>query len=82
MSEYPYGMTLPDPEDERPELLKALHAGELLMLRARQEVDVLRLMARGKNNSEIAKQLVISPSTAALHVSNVLDKMEQRRRQD
>jgi DNA-binding NarL/FixJ family response regulator len=35
---------------------------------------VLRLIATGKSNQQIAAELVISPSTVARHVSHILDK--------
>ncbi|MEX0781969.1 MAG: LuxR C-terminal-related transcriptional regulator [Dehalococcoidia bacterium] len=39
-----------------------------------REVEVLRLVARGRTNAEIAKELVISKNTADRHVSNILAK--------
>jgi pimeloyl-ACP methyl ester carboxylesterase/DNA-binding CsgD family transcriptional regulator len=39
-----------------------------------REVQVLRLLASGKSNREIADWLVLSPHTVARHVSNILDK--------
>ena len=44
------------------------------MLTAR-ELDILRLLAQGKENHEIAAALTISPSTAKNHVGHVLDKL-------
>lgn len=41
-----------------------------------RELDVLRLIARGMENSEIAEALNISPRTAKNHVSNILAKLE------
>lgn len=46
-------------------------AGEL----SARELDVLRLIARGMENAEIAEMLSISPRTAKNHVSNVLTKL-------
>jgi NarL family two-component system response regulator LiaR len=40
-----------------------------------REVDVLRLVARGMTNQEIAEKLVISQRTAANHVANILGKL-------
>ena len=48
--------------------------GSLDQLSAR-ELDVLRLIARGKENAEIAETLNISPRTAKNHVSNILAKL-------
>lgn len=39
-----------------------------------REIEVLRLVARGFTNAEIAARLFISPLTAARHVHNLLDK--------
>ena len=36
---------------------------------------MLRLVAAGRSNPEIAAQLFISPKTASVHVSNILAKM-------
>lgn len=48
--------------------------GQLEELSAR-ELDVLRLIARGLENSEIAAELGISPRTAKNHVSSILAKL-------
>ena len=40
-----------------------------------REVEVLRLIARGMENAEIAQELGISPRTAKNHVSNILAKL-------
>jgi DNA-binding NarL/FixJ family response regulator len=39
-----------------------------------REVEVLRLVAAGKSNQEIADELVISLNTVRRHVSNIFDK--------
>jgi HD-GYP domain-containing protein (c-di-GMP phosphodiesterase class II) len=40
-----------------------------------REVEVLRLLARGLSNKEIAKQLVISPKTAGNHIEHIYSKI-------
>jgi DNA-binding CsgD family transcriptional regulator len=40
-----------------------------------RELEVLRLVAAGRSNREVAAELFISPKTASVHVSNILAKL-------
>ena len=40
-----------------------------------RELEVLRLVAAGRSNRDIANVLFISPKTASVHVSNILGKL-------
>ena len=52
---------------EEPENLHALSA---------RETEILRLVAQGHDNTEIARELYLSPSTVKNHVSSILDKLD------
>ena len=41
-----------------------------------RELEVLKLIANGKDNGQIAKELVISPKTVKNHISNILMKLQ------
>ena len=47
---------------------------DLLALSAR-EAEILRLVAQGRDNTEIAQELYLSPSTVKNHVSSILEKL-------
>jgi DNA-binding NarL/FixJ family response regulator len=51
-------------------------AGDL----SEREIEVLRLIAAGSSNKEIAEKLFIAEGTAKNHVSNILSKLEARDR--
>ena len=46
----------------------------------RRELEVLRLVADGLSNRQIAEELFISAKTASVHVSNILAKLGVRTR--
>ena len=41
-----------------------------------REREVLRLVAQGHSNSQIAKELYLSPKTVSVHVSRIIAKLE------
>jgi len=56
-------------EEEPPQQLPAPRLTE-------REIQVLRLVARGMNNRDIAKELFISENTVKNHVRNILEKLQ------
>ncbi len=61
---------------EQPGALKATDEADL----TERELEVLRLIARGATNREIAEALVISEGTVKNHISNILGRLNLRDR--
>ena len=47
-----------------------------------RQLEILRLIAAGLSNAEIARRLVVSPRTVDHHVSSVLQKLGVRTRRE
>jgi len=48
---------------------------------SQREAEVLRLVAKGKTNKEIAATLFITANTVKVHLSRILEKLHVRNRQ-
>ena len=57
-----------------------LRASHITQLLTERECEVLRLVATGMSNAEIAERLCISPATAKTHVAHLLTKLDARDR--
>src|SRR6266700_2635942 len=55
-------------------------ASPLLDPLSEREQEVLRLLAQGASNQEIAEQLVVTAATVKFHVSNILSKLQAHNR--
>jgi DNA-binding CsgD family transcriptional regulator len=45
-----------------------------------RELEVLKLLAAGQSNKEIARQLDLSPNTVKTHIARLFEKLQARRR--
>jgi ATP/maltotriose-dependent transcriptional regulator MalT len=45
-----------------------------------RELEVLKLLAAGQSNKEIARQLELSPNTVKTHIARLFEKLQARRR--
>ena len=54
--------------------------GRLQRVLTDRELEVLKMVARGLSNAEIAEHLTISPATAKTHVAHLLTKLDARDR--
>jgi len=71
-------LSLPQEKEasEDSQIQQSLPPQQLLDPLSTREIEVLRLMARGASNIEIANDLVIAPATVKRHVSNILSKLQ------
>lgn len=60
-----------DPDEGEPDQVAS---GDAVL--TRREIEIMRLVAEGLSNQEIASQLSISPRTITTHISNVLRKLD------
>jgi LuxR family maltose regulon positive regulatory protein len=63
------------PAPRRPPSDSRGQAGGLVETLSERELEVLHLIAAGSTNREIAQKLVIAPTTAKKHVSNIIGKL-------
>ena len=75
LSRFIFKPPTPAPSDSKIDLQQLKHLGI-----SRREHQVLLQMARGKSNQEIADVLFISQNTVKTHVSNLLIKLDAKRR--
>jgi LuxR family maltose regulon positive regulatory protein len=75
--EKPHPEFHPSPSSPR---LPHEQAHRLLDPLSEREQEVLRLLAQGASNQEIAEQLVVTAATVKFHVSHILSKLQARNR--
>ena len=66
-----------DAQPQPPAPQEKVHPTEdLVQQLSQRELEVLHLMALGKTNQEIARQLIVSPGTVKAHTSSIYRKLE------
>jgi LuxR family maltose regulon positive regulatory protein len=68
-------LTIIEAEEQQKQKAKG---GEMLL--SKRELEILRLLAEGLSNQQIADKLVISYSTTKNHIHNILEKLNVQRR--
>lgn len=68
--------------DEFKQMSRPDHARGPRLKLTERELEVLRLVAKGMNNREIAKELFISENTVKNHVRNMLEKLQLHSRME
>ena len=74
------GTTQPQAEAASGDGHPSLTHGKLQRVLTDRELEVLKMVARGMSNAEIAEELTISPATAKTHVAHLLTKLDARDR--
>lgn len=63
------------PKPESTQLLNSSEAPDARAQLTEREIEVLKLLVKGKSNTEIAKDLIVSVHTAKAHVCSILQKL-------
>ncbi len=66
-----------DSNSKKAEISKA---GEFVETLSQREVEVLQIMAMGKTNKEIARQLIVAPGTVKAHTASIYRKLDAANR--
>jgi DNA-binding NarL/FixJ family response regulator len=71
----------PSTQDTKAQVSEAgVSCDRLQRVLTERELEVLKMVARGMSNAEIAQELTISPATAKTHVAHLLTKLDSRDR--
>lgn len=66
----------PAPQALASEPAQATSTGNLIEPLSARELEVLQLMAQGKTNKEIARQLFVAPGTVKAHSASIYRKLD------